>query len=220
VDGVIFISSDCKEKDLDLFLENKIPVVVADRDFSLEFADVVLLDNESGGYQATRHLLELGHKVIGCITGPNFLSPSMQRVEGYKKALIDYGVAVQNNLIKNGDFHFKGGGEAMEALLIDNPGLSAVFALNDMMAIGAMRVARNHNLRLPYDLSIIGFDDIELAKFVTPSLSSISQPIKELSSYAVNLLIERIEGHREINENKRIVLSPTLANRDSTIRRV
>jgi len=220
VDGVIFISTGSQELDLEIFPQNKIPIVVADRDMSLEIADVVLLNNKEGGYIATRHLAELGHKKIGCITGPNSLSPSMERVEGYKKALIDFDIIFHSNLIEVGDFQFKGGEQATDKLLKNNPDITAIFVLNDMMAIGAMRAARRHGLVLPDDLSIVGFDNIELSEFITPSLTTIAQPFGEIASIAVRLLIERIQGNWENRKNQRKIFPPKLIIRESTIKRV
>ena len=216
VDGVIFISSDCEQSDLESFRMNNVSVVVADRDIPLDFAEVVLLDNEKGGYLATKHLLDLGHKEIACITGPNFLSPSMQRVQGYKRALLEFGLCIDEELIETGDFTFSGGEEAMRRLIAKNPGLTGVFVLNDMMAIGAMNVARIHNYHIPQDISFVGFDDVELAMYVSPRLTTIAQPIIELSNYAVGLLIERMERKLTDLPRKRIILSPKLIIRETT----
>ncbi len=215
VDGVIFISAGGEVRDLQLFLDNRIPVVVADRDVPLELADVVLLDNEKAGYEATRHLLDLGHVCIACITGPDNLSPSMLRVEGYKRALHEYGLPFRSNLVKVGDFQIKGGETEMQKLLEDPCKPTAVFVLNDMMAIGAMTAARKAGLSVPADLSIVGFDDIELASAVSPALTTVAQPFDELAQNATNLLIERLQGNR-LEENMRVILPAKLIVREST----
>ncbi len=218
VDGVIFISSGGEVKDLMRFADNQVPVVVADRDVPLELADVVMLDNEKAGYDATRHLIEMGNTRIACITGPHDLSPSMQRVEGYHRAMAEFHLPVNPAFITAGDFRFLGGEQAMERLLACDPCPDAVFVLNDMMAIGAMTAIRRAGLSIPADISVVGFDDIELASAVTPSLTTVAQPIAEIARHATDLLIQRLGGNRK-DENQRIILQAKLIKRESTGRR-
>ena len=218
VDGVIFISSGGEVDDLKRFSENHVPVVVADRDVPLELADIVMLDNEKAGYDATRYLLELGHRRIACITGPHDLSPSMQRVQGFHRAMGDFGIAVNSDYVTAGDFQFQGGQLAMDRLLLCSPRPDAVFVFNDMMAIGAMTAIRKAGLSIPSEISIIGFDDIPLAAAVTPSLTTIAQPINEIAGRATELLIQRLEGNRQ-DENQRVILQAALVERESTCRR-
>lgn len=218
VDGVIFISTGGDPKELMRFFDNRVPVVVADRDVPLELADVVLLDNEQGGYDATRYLIELGHRKIACITGPHDLSPSQQRVEGYYRAMGEFNIPVNSAYITAGDFQFQGSRDAMERLLGCTPRPSAVFVFNDMMAIGAMTTIRKAGLSIPADISIVGFDDIELASAVTPSLTTIAQPIAEIARCATDLLIQRLNGSRK-EDNQRIILHATLIVRESTAER-
>ena len=218
VDGVIFISAGAELRNFKQFADSNIPVVVADRVVPVELADVVLVDNEQGGYDATRCLIELGHTLIGCITGPNDLSPSMQRLDGYKRALHEAGIPLRPELVVTGDFQIQGGCDAMNQLLQAPKRPNAVFVCNDMMAVGAMTSARNAGLSIPADLSIIGFDDIELASAVSPTLTTIAQPIDEMARYATDLLIQRLSGRRK-DENQRIILKTTLIERASTARR-
>ena len=218
VDGVIFISAGAELRNFKQFADSSIPVVVADRVVPVELADVVLVDNEQGGYDATRCLIELGHTLIGCITGPNDLSPSMQRLDGYKRALHEAGIPLRPDLVVTGDFQIQGGCDAMDRLLRAPERPGAVFVCNDMMAVGAMTSARNAGLAIPADLSIIGFDDIELASAVSPTLTTIAQPIDEMARYATDLLIQRLSGRRK-GENQRIILKTTLIKRASTARR-
>lgn len=218
VDGVIFISTGGNADDLLRFSENRVPVVVADRDVPLELADVVMLDNEQAGYEATRFLIELGHRRIACITGPQNLSPSMQRVEGYYRAMRESSLPIYPEYIVPGDFRFQGGQEAMSGLLACTPPPSAVFVFNDMMAIGAMTAIRKAGLSIPGELSIVGFDDIELASAITPSLTTVAQPINEIARTATDLLIQRLKGKRA-EANQRITLKAKLVQRESTARR-
>lgn len=219
VDGVIFISAGESEEFLYRLSENHIPIVVADRDVPLQLADVVLLDNESAGYTATRYLIESGHTQIACITGPNDLSPSMMRVTGYKKALSDAGIQLRPDLILQADFRYAGGEKAMQKLLILQQQPTAVFVLNDMMAIGAMTAIRKGKLRVPEDISIVGFDDIELASAITPSLTTVAQPITEMAELSTMLLIEKMQNRNQIGVNKKIILEARLVIRESSQKR-
>lgn len=218
VDGVIFISSGGEARELSRFVEAQVPVVVADRDVPLELADIVLIDNEQAGYDATRHLISLGYQRIACITGPSNLSPSMQRQEGFYRAMREAGLAANPEQITAADFQFAGGEQAMKHLLKSAPRPDAVFAFNDMMAIGAMSVVRKAGLSTPGDVAIVGFDDIELALAVTPSLTTIAQPIDEIARQATTLLIQRMVGNRKA-ENQRVILPAALIVRESTGRK-
>ena len=218
VDGVILISTGSKASEFKPLTDNNIPIVLADRDVSLSLTDVVLLDNEKAGYEATKYLLELGHECIACITGKNELAPSMLRVKGYKKALKEFGIPFQNGLIEMGDFRFKGGEMAMEKLLQRSCSPTAVFALNDMMAVGAMKAIMKAGLSIPDDISVIGFDNIQFASAVKPSLTTMAQPHNELSNKTVEMLIRRMSGENT-GENQREILSAGLVIRESTARK-
>ena len=224
VDGLIFISAG----DSGGFQKNPyrddIPVVIADREVEGIESDVVLIDNFNGGFKAAEYLVSLNHNRIGCISGPSPIRPSAQRVEGYRSALTAAGISFDPGLIQVGDFRFEGGENGMAALLdlADPP--TAVFACNDMMALGAMRVIKNAGLRVPEDISLIGFDNTPLASLVFPQLTTISQPIQAMADLSVELLIEKIELKKERKHNKnlepefkRIVLDPDLIVRGSTL---
>jgi len=215
VDGVIFIAAGSKQEYLHELTEMGIPVVVADRDIPHTLADVVLVNNEQGGYDATRYLISLGHRRIGCITGPSDVTPSADRVQGYKRALKESGIPIQEELIVPGDFRYQSGEQAMVQLLSLPEPPSAVFACNDVMAIGALRAIRNAGLHVPSDISIVGFDDIPLASAVSPALTTVAQPIVELATLAAKLLISRIQNNQEDRVGQRIVLDTKLVLRDS-----
>ena len=216
VDGVIFISAGESSEHLEQLSLSQVPVVVVDRDVALAYADVVLLDNKDAGYKATRHLTDLGHKRIACISGPNDLAPSMLRVEGFKNALADAGITCKKKYIVLGDFLFSGGENAMNTLLNQDPIPTAVFALNDMMAIGAITAIRRAGLHVPQDISIVGFDDIRMASAVSPALTTISQPVEQMAQIAAELLINKIKSKTSKNENQRVLLKAELVIREST----
>ncbi len=216
VDGVIFISAGESLEDLSRLTASGIPIVVADREVPLHLADVVMLDNEKAGFKAAQHLIELGHRHIACITGPSHLSPSMLRMEGYRRALQQAGIDFDPALVVQGDFRIDGGKQAMQTLLNRLPSLTAVFALNDMMAIGAISALRDAGLRVPQDVSVVGFDDIVIAALVDPPLTTIAQPIKDIARWATSLLIAKMGKRKTEGENRRIALDAGLIVRQST----
>ncbi|MBN1267840.1 MAG: LacI family DNA-binding transcriptional regulator [Anaerolineales bacterium] len=216
VDGVIFISAGESTEDLERLSKSNTPIVVADRVVPLSLADVVLLNNEEAGYTATKHLIDLGHTKIGCITGPSDVSPSMQRVSGYRRALEENDIRFKDKYVTAGDFTYRGGNEGMKRLLSQPDRPSAVFVLNDMMAIGAISTARSLGYRVPEDVSIVGFDDIELANAVNPALTTMAQPMQELADVATKRLIEKLLSSEGNWENQKFVLHAKLVVREST----
>lgn len=173
VDGIVFITTNNSCEHLQQLTNNGIPIVVIDRDIPLKGTDVLLVDNFQGGYDATCYLIELGHTKIACITGPSRLTPSAERVNGYKKALAEAGIAENPDWIVVGDFQFQGGESGVERLLGLEEQPTAIFACNDLMALGAMRGLRKAHLSVPSDMSLIGFDDIALTSVVSPALSTV-----------------------------------------------
>jgi len=217
VDGLIVLSSGSDVDLLDTLRKATMPQVLVDREIDDLAADLVEVNHEAGGFLATQHLLQLGHRRIACIAGPQTLSSARQRVQGYQRALHEAGLAADDKLLRYGDFTSAGGHAAMTALLgvaspTDRP--SAVFASNDLMAIGAICAAAAEGLSIPRDLSVIGFDDIALAAFSNPPLSSIVQPKHQTGELAAKLLLQRIaQPDREL---QRAILQPSLVIRQST----
>jgi LacI family transcriptional regulator len=215
IDGVIFIASHSNDTHLMEFKKRKIPIILVDRDLPLILGDTILIDNDSGGYTATKYLIELGHKKIACITGPSDVTPSADRVKGYYRALQEAGIKRRDDYVITGDFEFQSGERAMKKLLSLEDVPTALFACNDLMAIGALRRARSENISVPVDMSIFGFDDIQFASIVSPSLSTIAQPINEIATTAIAMLIDKIQNRAVEAEGKRIVLDTHLIIRDS-----
>jgi|LDZU01.1.fsa_nt_gi LacI family transcriptional regulator len=220
VDGIIFISAGEAESNLKKPKDFGIPTVIADRDIHDAKSDVVLVDNLKGGYDATKYLISHNHKRIGCISGPSPVTPSAQRLEGYKMALIEAGYQIDESLILTGDFRYEGGEMAMRKFLDLPSPPTAVFACNDMMALGAIRAVKDRGLMIPEDISLIGFDNIPISKSVYPALTTFAQPIKEMADLIVDLLVTRIAQKKknrgsdnEIDEYKKIVLEAKLIER-------
>lgn len=216
VDGIIFVAGGNQADSLALLSEHGIPVVVVDRDLSDCVVDTVLLDNFSGGYLAARHLLELGHQKIGCITGPSYVNPSAERVSGFKAALFESGLQADDRNIRQGDFQLESGWKRVYELLDKPERPTAIFACNDLMAVGALRAAAELKLSVPGELSIVGFDNIELASYSTPPLTTIAQPTRKIGIRAVTMLVERIKDHDR--EPRRERLDATLIIRCSSAR--
>jgi DNA-binding LacI/PurR family transcriptional regulator len=169
--------------------EYGMPAVVLDRQVTWGQVVSVMADNFRGGYLATRHLIDLGHRNIGCIVRPVELSHSQQRVEGYRTALQEHGLPIVSELVARGGFRLENGRNATNVLLdLPNPP-TAIFAYNDTMAIGALRAAYERGLRVPNDISIVGFDDIPHAAFTCPALTTIAQPKFDMGSRGVELLL-------------------------------
>ena len=214
IDGLVVMSSGEDKELVKLLRELDVPQVLVDREVEHLLIDLVEVDHEVGGYIAMRHLLQLGHTRIACIHGPLELSSAKQRLEGSRRALIESGIAMRPDLEVNGAFTSQGGHAAMQLLLSVSEPPSAVFASNDLMAIGAASAASSAGIKIPQDLSIIGFDDIALAAYCTPPLTTIVQPKHQLGELAAQIVLERI-ANRQCPARREILL-PTLRVRAST----
>lgn len=172
--------------------------------------------NWSGGVTATRHLLGLGHARIGVITGPREILCSRARLDGYRAAMDAAGVTVDPELIRHGDFHVASGERlAREMLQAPNPP-TAIVAGNDLMALGVYQAARDAHLRIPEQLSVVGFDDLPVASWVSPPLTTVRQPLAQMASTATRLVIDLARGGQP--EQTRVELSTELVVRESTSR--
>jgi LacI family transcriptional regulator len=215
VDGIIFVAAGDQADSLDFLVRRNMPVVMIDRDVPNVEVDAVLTDNKLGGYLATRHLLELGHRRIACIAGPSSITPSAERIIGYRKALEEAGISYEESLIIRGEYHAQSGMEITHSILSMDPRPTAIFCLNDLMALGALRAAAEAGCSVPQDLAVVGYDDLELAHFTNPPLTTIAQPKKEVGAQAIRLLVDRIS--RKSRPPSRLVLPPELIVRRSTV---
>ncbi|MCG1018554.1 MULTISPECIES: LacI family DNA-binding transcriptional regulator [Burkholderiaceae] len=210
IDGLIVASAGADS----VLASAGVPIVVVDREIEGPSADLVQIDHERGAYLATCHLLELGHVRIGCITGPVQMAVSAMRVQGFLRAMAERGIEIVKDGIVEGDFTIPGGYVAASRLL-DRVKPSAIFASNDIMGMGALRAAAKRKIQVPEELSIIGFDDIELSRYVYPALSTVGQSILQLGEAAAQTLFERISGNVQGGPQRRVV-TPQLAVREST----
>jgi LacI family transcriptional regulator len=215
VEGIIFIATSTQVEQVRSFLKVKIPAVIFYRDVPSLDVDTIRIDNFEAGYTATRHLIDLGHQSIACIRPASDETPSAQRVEGYKKAMEESGLTWYPELMPQGDNRVSSGKSAVQKLIKSKRSFSAIFSTNDAMAIGSMRALREMGYQIPQDISVVGVDDIILASYVEPPLTTIAQPKYEAGCQAVSFLIERIES--EYNEGPRnILLDTQLIVRQST----
>ena len=214
VDGLIVLSSSGDDKLGEQLRRAKMPQVLVDREVDHSNADLVEVNHDGGGWLATRHLLQLGHRRLACITGPLGLSSAAQRLRGFRRAMADAGLAVHEEWVCQADFTAAGGHAAMQSLLAAGPQPSAVFVCNDLMAFGAVSAANAANLVLPGDLSIIGLDDIALAAYCSPPLCTVAQPKHRMGAVAVQLLLARIAD--PARSARREILEPALCLRQST----
>jgi LacI family repressor for deo operon, udp, cdd, tsx, nupC, and nupG len=176
-------------------------------------APVIRADHRAGAAEATRHLIELGHRRIAHLAGSKRVPSSAHRLSGYKDALREAGLPFDDELVIAGDFSIESGIAAMtQALALDHPP-TAVLAANDEMAFGAMTVARTQGLTVPQDLSMVGFDDQNMAAFYNPPLTTVNIPRHELGRRATQELLERFEGRHIAHE---VVLPTRLILREST----
>lgn len=220
VDGVIFTSASGKKSPLKSFFLRNIPLVLIDRTIEgVEDVDIVRGDSVLGAYMLTKHLIELGHKRIGIVVGSKHISTAVDRIEGYKRALKDFNIPIDENLIKineNSKFSKEDGYRLTKELLnMDNPP-TAIFGGNNLMSIGAILAIREMGLKIPEDISLVSFDDIESLSEVYPFLTVVKQPAYSMGVLATELLIRRIENKDKIKEKREVLLKPELIIRSST----
>lgn len=175
--------------------------------------DTVTADNEKGAYEATSYLLRLGHTRVAVITGPRHLSNAQSRLKGFKRALREQNIVIGSEYIQEASFDRQGGYTKTMLLLRMIPRPTALFASNDMIAFGALRAFRESGLRCPEDISLIGFDDLDLAEMTNPPISSVSQPGYQMGTAAARILIDRVGG--EDHPARHIVLETALKVRES-----
>lgn len=216
-DGIIVATGLKKEKAIKELIKTDLPIALLSREVPSLAADTVLVDDYLGGYEATRHLIDLGHEKIAMITEDTFFSTLRARVRGYKKALEEAGLNYDESLVLTNNISVEEGKKAMLILLKKSSPPTAVFASTESLAIGAVQGARELMVKVPDELSIVGFDDTVLSTICEPPLTTIAQPIDEMGKKVVELLIEEIEKKKE--SKQRVVLSPKLIVRNSTARK-
>ncbi|GAA3342153.1 LacI family DNA-binding transcriptional regulator [Amorphoplanes nipponensis] len=214
-DGVIFVLSQVSAPLHTQLRRLHIPVVVVDPAGGAA-ADVATVGatNWAGGLSATEHLLGLGHRRIGLIAGPRTLACSRARLDGYRAALSAAGIGLDPGLVAQGDFRHESGYAAGGRLLDLAEPPTAVFATSDQMALGVYEAARRRGLRVPADLSVTGFDDLPEARWSSPPLTTVRQPLAEMGGLAAHTVLRLARG--ETLQAPRVELATELVVRDST----
>ncbi|WP_066948839.1 LacI family DNA-binding transcriptional regulator [Microtetraspora fusca] len=214
-DGAIIVGSHLSARQQAQLNARAIPFVVVDPDGEpAPGMTSVGATNWHGGLAATRHLLELGHTRIGMIGGPPDMLCSRARIDGYRAALETAGLDVDPELIRNGDFLVGSGRDQGHALLSLPAPPTAIFAGCDMQAFGVFEAARQRGLRVPEDLSVVGFDDLPLARSAWPPLTTVRQPLQEMAALAARMVLSI--GRGEVPEPRRMELATDLVVREST----
>lgn len=213
VDGVLFVSAWDESTALDKLQAAGIPIVVVDRVPQNYGGPAVVLDNILAGRLAATHLIDLGHRRLAHIGGPAEVHIARERLNGFQAVLAEHGIACLA-IERADDWHVESGCAAMQRLLARSDDFTAVLCAGDMLAIGAMHALRLAGCALPADVSVMGIDDIELAAYLWPPLTTISQSISQMAVLGVDMLLEQMAG--TLPEPVRIQISPELVVRQST----
>ena len=216
IDGVILIGMNMPVSHIEK-IRTEFPIVLMERDPGKTNLDSVQIDNKVGAYEAVKHLIERGHHRIAHITGPFISTMAMEIKESYEECLKDYGIEVWPQFIVSGNYKLESGYAGMQALMALREKPTAVFCANDYMAMGALRFLMEHNYKVPQDVALVGYDDIMVSKMVTPSLTTVRQPVWELAGVATRLLLERIKekGQKE-HKGQKVIMQSELVIRASS----
>lgn len=216
IDGLIMAPTYEDHTYLDSLMTNAYPVVFIDRKPKDAQGDCVLTEGANGAYEAVAHLISRGHTRIGFVTGSLGLTTSDERLAGYKKALTDNGIQVDEQLIQVADSSYSSfdSGYRLTEALISKHRITALFVANNVMTMGSLHYLQENNIQVPNNIAIIGFDDYEWAKITRPALSMVKQPSFELGETAAKILLERIE--QPDDEYKEVRLPTELIIRGSS----
>ncbi|WP_347548561.1 LacI family DNA-binding transcriptional regulator [Pseudalkalibacillus hwajinpoensis] len=212
VDGMILLTTRLDYQIIS-DLADDYPVVLASDYIEGLTAPTVAIDNISSARDAVEHLLQIGHQRVGMITGPLDIPLSRDRLKGYRQALLGHDIDVESVLIQEGDHTYESGYNQMNKFLALDKTPTAIFAANDSMAMGAIKAIKAHGLRVPEDVAVVGFDNIQFSAIFEPALTTIAQPLVEMGKRSMELLLKQIKG--EPLTKKQHVLDTKLVIRES-----
>jgi LacI family transcriptional regulator len=215
-DALILQLEAVSDTDLVRWAQGDTPVIVVGRSVPELAERCVYLDNVAGGYLATKHLIEHGHRQIAHLAGWLAIKDARDRLEGYKRALADAGLPFDERLVVTGDFVEVGGQRGAQELLGRGLPFTALVAGNDQMAAGALHTLRAHGLRVPQDISLIGYDDVLFARYLFPALTTIRQPLAEMGRAAARLALGALGA--DDREGVKTKFEPVLVARESVAR--
>ncbi|GED33353.1 MULTISPECIES: catabolite control protein A [Brevibacillus] len=215
VDGLLFMGAEIKEDHLQALTSTSVPTVLAATRDADNALPSVTIDHFQAGYDATKALIDRGHKRVAMITGPlNDPLSGLMRFEGYKKALVDAGIGLNEDLVANGNFFYESGLTKTKQFLQLSEPPTAIFAANDEMAIGAIHAIQDSGLNVPNDVEVIGHDNIRLVEMVRPRLTSVVQPMYDIGAVAMRLLTKYMNN--EHVEEHVVLLPHRIEYREST----
>ena len=214
-DALIMHAEALTDKYLLELNQSKLPIALVNRQLEGLSEACTTLDNEKGGYIATRHLLELGHKNIAYISGPIEKDDAKLRLEGHKRALSEAGLSINSELIFEGNYTEEDGKLGLLELMARDLPFTALVCANDWMASGAISCARDLGMSLPHDLSIVGFDDVVFAHHVFPRLTTVSNPVANMAEMSAKYILNKVYG---LSNEVKLSFEPTLIVRESTIK--
>lgn len=213
VDGLLLMCAEPQDLDESILANVTLPMVVIDWWQQLLNADKIHENSELGGYLATKALIDAGYQEIAIITGELTKPLAQNRLNGYKRAFSEKNLPIRPEWIVESQFHYEAGLLSATQLLQQPNRPRAIFAMSDSIAIGVYQAVWRAGLRIPQDIAVIGYDNIELAQFLTPPLSTVHQPKARLAKYAVEQLLARIQGNEQPYQE--ILLDPELIIRQS-----
>jgi DNA-binding LacI/PurR family transcriptional regulator len=216
VDGALVVGVSIGADGIGAAMAGGFPIVSMDRSVDSPDVPLVQVDNRGGARMAVEHLVELGHRRIAHVCGPLTLEITRERLAGYRDGLEAAGLPFDDELLVEGDYEEGGGVAAADRLVAAGVAFTAVFAGNDLTAIGVMGGLQARGVRVPGDVSVVGFDDVRLASYVTPALTTIHQPADRIGERAAALLVDVIRGRRRAERVGHVLLPPTLVVRAST----
>jgi LacI family transcriptional regulator len=218
VDGIILSLSIKNSNELKKLEKEDFPVVQIDRKVPGSKYPTIAIDNNDSAFKATKHLIDMGHTKIAHLTGDLDTKTGQDRLVGFKQALSQFDISYKEDWILEGDYSKESGFKLTNILLEQEERPTAIFAANDLMAIGAYEAIFNYGLKIPKDISIIGHDDIGIASTIRPGLTTMAQPKYKLGQEAAKILIKEIED-KKIEAGKSILLELSLVERESVRKR-
>jgi LacI family transcriptional regulator len=215
VDGIVIAPTTNDKNRLAALKRQQLPCVLVDRRVDGFKSDVVCGDNRAGAELLTEHLISRGHRQIALVSGPASISSATERAEGYRAAQRKHHIAIQEDLIIQGEFKQESGYQIVKRLAERQPCPTAIFAANNLIAVGALQALRELGLRVPEDMALVCFDDIPYASAIEPFLTVAAQPAYEMGKTAAQLLLERMAATRNIR-TREVVFAPELVVRQSS----
>lgn len=200
VDGIINMPVDEEGKHLRKFQKTGKPIVLIDRRIQGISCDSVLVDNRKAAEDAVQCFIKNGHRNIGIIGGPEGIFTAQERLSGYSKALKEAGIPIRGSLIFHGYYTIQGGVRGLEELVRSNPDMTAVFVTNYEMTMGAMIGVNELGIKIPEQLSMIGFDNLQFARACNPKLTIVSQPTDGIAREVARIMLEHLENGKQENE--------------------